>query len=135
MSLKGQLILLLYTGFFSFCNYRVFINGLKEYLLNKSEQRERAKKETLIKRFLYSNYKDVLPVGSWVAYYVFSIVHIFLILLCVVLYLVSPQTSFSVGNYIAKCTCVFDGVVITVLHLLLRYPDHRDHYDRWVKKR
>lgn len=135
MSLKGQLILLLYTGFFSFCNYRVFINGLKEYLLNKSEQRERAKKETLIKRFLYSNYKDVLPVGSWVAYYVFSIVHIFLILLCVVLYLVSPQTSFSVGNYIAKYTWYFEVAVIFLVYVLFYFPGNKAHFDRWIKKK
>ena len=119
MSLSEQLIVLFLSGILYFCGLRKTMGGLKMYLLNRSALKKREKKETPIKWLLYSNFKDVFPVGFRIAYYVYLIAHTFLILLCVVLYLVSPQLSSSVGSNIAKYTLYFEAAVMSILYFLL----------------
>lgn len=135
MSFSEQLIFLFLTGILSFWIFRYYMSELKFYLLNRSARKKRGKKETPIKWLLYSNFKDVFPVSFRIAYYVFLSARIFLILLCVVLYLVSPQLSSSVGSNIAKYTWCFEVAVLFVVYVLLYFPDHKCHLDRWIKKK
>ena len=135
MSLGRQLLALFLSGILSFLCFRSLMNGLKFYLLNRSALKKREKKETPIKWLLYSNFKDVFPVGFRIAYYVFLSARLFWMLLCVVLYLVSPQLSSSVGSYIVKYTWYFEVAVIFVVYVLLYFPDHKCHLDRWIKKK
>ena len=135
MSLGRQLLALFLSGILSFWYFRLFMSGLKMYLLNRSALKKREKKETPIKWLLYSNFKDVFTVGFRIAYYVFLSARIFLILLCVVLYLVSPQLSSSVGSNIAKYTWCFEVAVLFVVYVLLYFPDRKCHLDRWIKKK
>ena len=135
MSLGRQLLALFLSGILSFLCFRSLMNGLKFYLLNRSALKKREKKETPIKWLLYSNFKDVFPVSFSIAYYVFLSARLFWMLLCVVLYLVSPQLSSSVGSYIVKYTWYFEVAVIFVVYVLLYFPDHKCHLDRWIKKK
>ena len=135
MSLSEQLIVLFLSGILYFCGLRKTMGGLKMYLLNRSALKKREKKETPIKWLLYSNFKDVLPVGFRIAYYVFLSARIFLILLCVVLYLVLPQLSSSVGSNIAKYTWCFEVAVLFVVYVLFYFPGNKAHFDRWIKKK
>lgn len=130
-----QLLALFLSGILSFLCFRSLMNGLKFYLLNRSALKKREKKETPIKWLLYSNFKDVFPVSFRIAYYVFLSARLFWMLLCVVLYLVSPQLSSSVGSYIVKYTWYFEVAVIFVVYVLLYFPDHKCHLDRWIKKK
>lgn len=135
MSLGRQLLALFLSGILSFLCFRSLMNGLKFYLLNRSALKKREKKETPIKWLLYSNFKDVFPVSFRIAYYLFLSARLFWMLLCVVLYLVSPQLSSSVGSYIVKYTWYFEVAVIFVVYVLLYFPDHKCHLDRWIKKK
>lgn len=135
MSLGRQLLALFLSGILSFLCFRSLMNGLKFYLLNRSALKKREKKEMPIKWLLYSNFKDVFPVSFRIAYYVFLSARLFWMLLCVVLYLVSPQLSSSVGSYIVKYTWYFEVAVIFVVYVLLYFPDHKCHLDRWIKKK
>ena len=135
MSLGRQLLALFLSGILSFLCFRSLMNGLKFYLLNRSALKKREKKETPIKWLLYSNFKDVFPVSFRITYYVFLSARLFWMLLCVVLYLVSPQLSSSVGSYIVKYTWYFEVAVIFVVYVLLYFPDHKCHLDRWIKKK
>ena len=135
MSLGRQLLSLFLSGILSFLCFRSLMNGLKFYLLNRSALKKREKKETPIKWLLYSNFKDVFPVSFRIAYYLFLSARLFWMLLCVVLYLVSPQLSSSVGSYIVKYTWYFEVAVIFVVYVLLYFPDHKCHLDRWIKKK
>lgn len=130
-----QLLALFLSGILSFLCFRSLMNGLKFYLLNRSALKKREKKETPIKWLLYSNFKDVFPVSFRIAYYLFLSARLFWMLLCVVLYLVSPQLSSSVGSYIVKYTWYFEVAVIFVVYVLLYFPDHKCHLDRWIKKK
>ena len=133
--MSEQLIVLFLSGILYFCGLRKTMGGLKMYLLNRSALKKREKKETPIKWLLYSNFKDVFPVGFRIAYYVYLIAHTFLILLCVVLYLVSPQLSSSVGSNIAKYTWCFEVAVLFVVYVLFYSPGNKAHFDRWIKKK
>ncbi|MCI5947345.1 MAG: hypothetical protein MRZ22_00140 [Oscillospiraceae bacterium] len=135
MSLSEQLIVLFLSGILYFCGLRKTMGALKFYLLNRSALKKREKKETPIKWLLYSNFKDVFPVSFRIVYYVYLIAHTFLILLCVVLYLVSPQLSSSVGSNIAKYTLYFETAVMSILYFLLFFPGNKAHFDRWIKKK
>ena len=135
MSLGRQLLALFLSGILSFWFFRNYMSGLKFYLLNRSARKKRGKKETPIKWLLYSNFKDVFPVSFRIAYYVFLSARIFLILLCVVLYLVSPQLSSSVGSNIAKYTWYFEVAVIFLVYVLFYFPGNKAHFDRWIKKK
>ena len=130
-----QLLALFLSGILSFLCFRSLMNGLKFYLLNRSALKKREKKETPIKWLLYSNFKDVFPMSFRIVYYVYLIAHTFLILLCVVLYLVSPQLSSSVGSNIAKYTLYFETAVMSILYFLLFFPGNKAHFDRWIKKK
>ena len=86
MSLSEQLIALFLSGILSFWYFRLFMSGLKMYLLNRSALKKKEKKETPIKWLLYSNFKDVFPVSFRIVYYVYLSARLFWMLLCVVLY-------------------------------------------------
>ena len=135
MSLGRQLLALFLSGILSFLCFRSLMNGLKFYLLNRSALKKREKKETPIKWLLYSNFKDVFPVSFRIAYYLFLSARLFWMLLCVVLYLVSPQLSSSVGSNIAKYTLYFETAVMSILYFLLFFPGNKAHFDRWIKKK
>ena len=135
MSLGRQLLALFLSGILSFWYFRLFMSGLKMYLLNRSALKKREKKETPIKWLLYSNFKDVFPVSFRIVYYVYLSARLFWMLLCVVLYLVSPQLSSSVGSCIVKYTYIFERVVMFISYMLFYFPGNKDHYDRWVKKK
>ena len=135
MSLKGQLFLFITFGILVFLCFRQFMSELKSYLLNESALKKRDKKETPIEWLLYSNFKDVFPVGFLIAYYVFLGARIFLLLLLLALCLLLPQLFQSVGGCIAIFPCYFESAVFIIVRLLLCFPDRDFHFERWIKKK
>lgn len=65
---------------------RGFLYGLKFYQLNNSAYKKRVKGQTLKEWFLYSRFRDVIPKGLLVFYFLIMWIHLIAILLCAVLY-------------------------------------------------
>lgn len=136
MSIGNQMLVISLCLLISFFFIRAFYHGMKRYQLNKSAYRKRKKTENFIQQLLYTKYKEEISFGWRLFYYLICLIHLFLMVVCVVIYIINRDVSFRVGRIIAVVLYYSDMVWVVSIALLFNSRDGGDlRYSRWIRKK
>lgn len=137
MLLKHQVLAIILIFFICFYFLRGFLSGMKWYQLNKSALKKKKKGETFVQWLLYLKFKEEIPFGWRLFYYLVCTLHFFCIFVCIVLRLVSMEVSLHIGRKVVVGLLHFDAVWNFVIYFAFhsRDPLNRVKYERWIKKK
>ena len=140
MNLGHQIILICIPAPLCFIFIRAIFSGIKDYQLNKSALKKRKKGETFIQWLVYSKFKEEIPFGWRLFYYIVCILPLCGIASCLVLRLIDLELSFTVGRKIAVGIAYFDATWVTILGWMFHNRNPKKNgYDapfaRWFRKK
>lgn len=137
MSLQNQVIVIVLYFLLSFFFIRMFFTGMKCYQLNKNALKKRKKTENFIQWLLYTKFKEEIPFGWRIFYFIFCLIHLGSLISCLLIAAFDTNASFCVGRIIAISIYLYDTIWILIVFLLFkpRSPYQSLNYERWIKKK
>ena len=138
MSIELQILVILLMFIFIFLYLRSFFAGIKRYQLNNSAYKKRKKGETFREWLFYSRWKEEIPKGFILLYYIALLIHLASTLACLLFEVSSLQISvdgLSIGEIIVRCITAGDAFVWLTIQLLFWSPGRTTPYERWIAKK
>jgi len=117
----------------SFWDMRAFLSGLESHLLGKSNKKRRKRGETVIEWFLYTRWRDLIPLRFLIMYFFIIITHSIAIGLCVYLHFVDH--GYIITTYIIHSILYFDCLYGLILHFRYAWPSRSYKYNKFKKKK
>ena len=132
MSFERQILVIALMSLLAFFYDRGFILGIKNYQLNNSAYKKRKKGETIGEWFLYTRYRDIIPKGWIIFYFILLALHVLCFIICIVVNFTSQS---KIGEIVAIFTFFFDVAWVLVLHILFWSKKPGYAYERWIQKK
>ena len=128
MSFERQILVIALMSLLAFFYVRGFILGIKNYQLNNSAYKKRKKGETIVEWFLYTRYRDIIPKGWIIFYFILLALHV----LCFIISIVVNFTSQSkIGEIVLKDS---EGNIVSSAGLLTKEKIEKLNFWDYLKK-
>lgn len=133
MNFFQQISLILICFVVSFIVLRMFLYGVKRFVLNNSAYKKRKKEETFWEWLSYKRFRNDIPKILIFLYVAVMAIDILALLLCFALYIFQIQNQ--LGEIIAKCIFYFTAIWMLIIAILFWTRGKQTPYGRWITKR